>query len=76
MASPLALVVCTVLTAPPSALQSSSNTRPATSVCLTPPRTGRRTSTSRVVPKFCTCDSPRFSASTAVRTFCRSAGCW
>jgi len=73
MLSPLSVVICTGLTRPPSAAHSWAKTRPTTSFCLTPSRSGRRISTSREVPNFCTCTSPKFIASTVVRTRAMSA---
>ena len=42
---------------------------------ISPCCSGRRISTSRGVPKFCTCTSPKPSLSSAVRTLGRSAAC-
>ncbi|SUX30060.1 Uncharacterised protein [Chromobacterium vaccinii] len=43
---------------------------------LVPGLFGRRIITSRLVPRFCTVDSPSFSASTFSRIWSRLADCW
>ncbi|MOA25741.1 hypothetical protein D3C78_1464850 [compost metagenome] len=43
---------------------------------LVPSLLGRRISTSRLVPRLCTCTSPTFSVSTRWRMSARLAGCW
>jgi hypothetical protein len=73
--SPFSLVTSRVLTAPLSALQRLSNTAPTTSVCLMPFASGNRMITSRELPKFCTCTSPKLSFATVSRIFSTSAVC-
>ena len=72
---PASAAVSRVVTAPPSALQSSKKTRAVSSPCFKSARTGTRIMTSRELPKFCTRTSPRPRPCTVVLILAMSAGC-
>ena len=73
--SPCGVMYCRVFTVPASAVHSAPKTVLATCDCFRSSRTGSRMSTSREVPNFCTCTSPKPIDSTVARVLLMSAVC-